>query len=160
MGNNFIIDFKNDFKFLEDYGFVFSKDSCNPNRPCYKNNHGEIIFWIQANSGIGFQTEIYYQINGWKYTFDIEEEYKKIFRKSTLFKNKIKLFKELFEFLVSSSGKFYNLQIDKNISPSLKEQEVTDISIFQNNKVLFNYRNRAITNLNVFLSIIVFNLIS
>ena len=36
---------------------------------------------------------------------------------------------------------------------------ILDESIFQNNKVLFNYRNRAITNLNVFLSIIVLFLI-
>ena len=59
MSKNFIVDFKNDFKFLEEYGFVFSVDPCNPNRPCYKNNHGEIILWIQTNSGIFSTTEIY-----------------------------------------------------------------------------------------------------
>ena len=90
MSKNFIVDFKNDFKFLEEYGFVFSVDPCNPNRPCYKNNHGEIILWIQTKSGIFSPTEIYYQINGWKYTINLEEEYKKIFKKTTLFKNKIK----------------------------------------------------------------------
>ena len=146
MSKNFVVNFKNDFKFLEEYGFVFSVDPCNPNRPCYKNNHGEIIFWIQTNSGLGATTEIYYQINGWKYTIDIEEEYKKIFKKFPLFKNKIKMFKELFEFLVLSSGCFYNLRIDKNISESLKNEEVSDLNIFKNNEALFNLRNRAITN--------------
>ena len=146
MSKNFIASFKNDFKFLEEYGFVFSVDPCNPNRPCYKNNHGEIIFWIQTNSGIFSTTEIYYQINGWKYTIDIEEEYKKIFKKFPLFKNKIKLFKELFEFLVHSHGSFYNLRIDKNISESLKNEEVTDLNIFKNSEGVINLRNRAITN--------------
>ena len=146
MSKNFVVNFKNDFKFLEEYGFVFSVDPCNPNRPCYKNNHGEIIFWIQTNSGLGATTEIYYQINGWKYTIDIEEEYKKILKKFPLLKNKIKMFKELFEFLVLSSGCFYNLRIDKNISESLKNEEVSDLNIFKNNEALFNLRNRAITN--------------
>ena len=146
MSKNFVVNFKNDFKFLEEYGFVFSVDPCNPNRPCYKNNHGEIIFWIQTNSGFGATTEIYYQINGWKYTIDIEEEYKKILKKFPLLKNKIKMFKELFEFLVLSSGSFYNLRIDKNISESLKNEEVSDLNIFKNNEALFNLRNRAITN--------------
>ena len=131
MSKNFVVNFKNDFKFLEEYGFVFSVDPCNPNRPCYKNNHGEIIFWIQTNSGFGATTEIYYQINGWKYTIDIEEEYKKILKKFPLFKNKIKMFKELFEFLVLSSGCFYNLRIDKNISESLKNEEVSDLTDIQ-----------------------------
>lgn len=146
MSKNFIVDFKNDFKFLEKYGFVFSVDPCNPNRPCYKNNYGEIIFWLETSSGIGIATEVYFQINGWKYTIDIEEEYKKILRKSTLFKNKIKMFKELFEFLVISNGSFYNLKIDRNISESLKAEEVTDLSIFKNNEGLLKHRNRAITN--------------
>lgn len=146
MSKNFIVEFKNDFKFLEKYGFVFSVDPCNPNRPCYKNNHGEIIFWMETSSGIGTSTEIYYQINGWKYTIDIEEEYKKILKKSTLFKNKIKMFKELFEFLVLSNGSFYNLRIDKYISESLKNEEVSDLNIFKNNEVLFKLHNRAIIN--------------
>ena len=146
MSKNFIVDFKNDFKFLEEYGFVFSVDPCNPNRPCQKNNHGEIILWIQTNSGIFSTTEIYYQINGWKYTINLEEEYKKIFKKTTLFKNKIKLFKDLFEFLVHSSGSFYNLRIDKNISSSLKNEEVTDLNIFKNSEGVINLHNRAITN--------------
>ena len=147
MGKNFIEKFKNDFKFLEAYGFVFSSDPCNPNRPCYKNNHGEIVLWIESSSGIGWVTEIYYQINGWKYTVDVKEEYKKVFSKNPLLKNKIAVFKDLFEFLVCSTGKFYNLQIDKNISSKLRDEEVTDLSIFKNNEGLFNQRNRAITNI-------------
>ena len=42
MSKSFIEEFKKEFSFLEEYGFVFSIDPCNPNRPCYKNNYGEI----------------------------------------------------------------------------------------------------------------------
>ena len=56
------------------------------------------------------------------------------------------MFKELFEFLVLSNGSFYNLRIDKYISESLKNEEVSDLNIFKNNEVLFKLRNRAITN--------------
>ena len=94
MSKSFIEKFKKEFKFLEEYGFVFSIDPCNPNRPCYKNNYGEIVYWIDSNSGIGWETEIYYQINGWKYSIDIKEEYKKIFKKNTFLKDKTKLFKD------------------------------------------------------------------
>ena len=38
--------FKNDYKFLEDYGFCFTVDPHNSNRPCYKNRYGEIIYWV------------------------------------------------------------------------------------------------------------------
>ena len=84
MSKNYIEEFKQDFSFLEQYGFIFSKDPNNPNRPCYKNNHGEILHWIEPNSGCGFTTEIFYQINGWKYSIDIKEEYKKVFNKRYL----------------------------------------------------------------------------
>ena len=147
MSKSFIEEFKKEFSFLEEYGFVFSIDPCNPNRPCYKNNYGEIIYWIDSNSGIGWNTEIYYQISGWKYSIDIEEEYRKIFRKNTFLKDKIKIFKELFEFLVNSTGMFYELKIDKNISNNLKFEEVTDLNVFRNNEKLFNQRNKAIINI-------------
>lgn len=147
MSKNYIEEFKQDFSFLEQYGFVFSKDPNNPNRPCYKNSHGEILHWIAAHSGTGFTTEIFYQINGWKYSIDIKEEYKKVFNKPMLFKSKIILFKELFEFLVNTTGKFYNLPINKTISNSLKEKEVTDLNIFKKNLGLYNSREKAVTNL-------------
>lgn len=157
MSKSFIEDFKKEFSFLEEYGFVFATDPCNTNRPCYKNNYGEIILWIDCNFGIGWETEIYYQINGWKYHIDVKEEYKKIFRKSTFFKNKIKLFKELFEFIVNSTGKFYNLKVDKYISNNLKMEEVTDLSVFKNDEKIFNQRNRAITNISgIYTLIIIF----
>lgn len=155
MSKSFIEEFKKEFSFLEEYGFVFSIDPCNPNRPCYKNNYGEIIYWIDSNSGIGWNTEIYYQISGWKYSIDIEEEYRKIFRKNTFLKDKIKIFKELFEFLVNSTGMFYELKIDKNISNNLKFEEVTDLNVFRNNEKLFNQRNKAITNICGVLSLII-----
>lgn len=40
---NYALKFKNDYKFLEDYGFCFTVDPHNSNRPCYKNRYGEII---------------------------------------------------------------------------------------------------------------------
>lgn len=155
MSKSFIEDFKKEFNFLEEYGFVFSKDPCNSNRPCYKNNYGEIICWINSYSGMGWETEIYYQINGWKHSIDLEEEYKKIFRKNTFLRNKIKIFKELFEFLVNSTGTFYELGVDKNISDKLKSEEVTDLSVFKNNEFLFNQRNTAITNNRGLLTLII-----
>ncbi len=154
MSKSFIEDIKKEFNFLEEYGFVFSIDPCNPNRPCYKNNYGEIVYWIDSNSGIGWETEIYYQINGWKHIIDVKEEYKKIFRKNTYLRDKIKIFKELFEFLVNSTGTFYELRIEKNISNKLKSEEVTDFNVFKNNEKLFNQRNMAITNLSGIITLI------
>ena len=155
MSKSFIDEFKHDFSFLEEYGFVFTADPNNPNRPCYKNNYGEILYWIEPYSGCGFTTEIFYQINGWKYSIDIKEEYKKIFNKTALFKSKIRLFKELFEYLVSTTGKFYNLNINKTISKSLKDEEVTDLNIFKNNEALFNAREKAITNLSGIIALMI-----
>ena len=127
MSKSFIEEFKKEFSFLEEYGFVFSIDPCNPNRPCYKNNYGEIIYWIDSNSGIGWNTEIYYQINGWKYSIDVEEEYRKIFRKNTFLKDKIKILTEK-----SSNSQSVVTQLNQEELEELKEfenkilQEISD----------------------------------
>lgn len=157
MSKSFIEDFKRDFKFLEDYGFVFAVDPYNPNRPCYMNNYGEIFYWVQTSSGTGWDTEVYYQINGSKYNLDVKEEYKKIFRKSPLFKSKVKVFKELFEFLINSTGKFYNLRINKDVSQNLRNHEVTDLSNFTYNEGLFKNRDKArILTFLIIFSLIIF----
>ena len=58
MEKSFALDFKEKFRFLEEYGFVFAVDPFNKERPCYKNLQGEIIMWFQR----GFDKEIYVQV--------------------------------------------------------------------------------------------------
>lgn len=114
MRNNYALDFKDKYSFLEEYGFVFSNDPFNPNRPCYKNLHGEIILWVQHDSGsFGLRREIYVQINGWKKTIDVVSEYKKYINKNVLFKPLEKMFEELFIFMFETKGEFYGLKIYK-----------------------------------------------
>ena len=104
--------YKEKLGFLENYGFVLSVNPYDSNSLCYKNEYGEIIIGTDYQSGIGKSTDIYIQINGWRQNINIEEEYKKHLCKSTFLKSDYKLFKELFTFIVSKTGSFYNLKIN------------------------------------------------
>lgn len=97
--------FKEDFKFLEKYGFAFTVDPFNKGRPCYQNRFGEIILWVNDIS-----LYIYVQVNGWRKDINVKEEYKNIFKKSTL-KPLHVMFEELFVYLVNTTGKFYDLEV-------------------------------------------------
>lgn len=111
MRKTFVKKFKDEYQFLEDYGFVFDIDPYNPNRMCYKNNHGEIVLWINSNRGSGWEKEIFIQINGWKTEINVKEEYKKNLHKSTMFKTCAVMFKELFLYLVKETNNFYGLNV-------------------------------------------------
>lgn len=119
---NYALKFKDDYKFLEDYGFCFTVDPHNSNRPCYKNRYGEIILWVNSVSSF-----IYIQINGWRKDVNVKEDYKSIFKKSTLKPLHI-MFKELFIYLVKTTGKFYDLEIIPN-----DKYKVDEISLEQFN---------------------------
>lgn len=112
---NYALKFKEDYKFLEDYGFCFTVDPHNSNRPCYKNRYGEIILWVDSVSSF-----IYIQINGWRKDVNVKEDYKSIFKKSTLKPLHI-MFKELFIYLVKTTGKFYDLEVIPNDKYKLDE---------------------------------------
>lgn len=106
---------KNAFGFLENYDFIFTKDPMNPSRPCYKNWYGEIVIGLVHNSGWGGKdTEIFVQINGWKTTIDVDEEYKKYFGIKGIFVPWTKKFQKLFEYHANRTGDFYGLKIIKD----------------------------------------------
>lgn len=117
---NYAEKFKEDYKFLEKYGFCFTKDPHNAERPCYKNRYGEIILWINSVSSF-----IYIQVNGWRKDINIKEDYKTIFKKSTL-KPLHVMFKELFVYLVKTTGKFYDLEVIPNDNYKLEEVSVDE----------------------------------
>ena len=113
MGHDAVI--KNAFGFLENYDFIFTKDPMNPSRPCYKNWYGEIVIGLVHNSGWGGKdAEIFVQINGWKTTIDIDEEYKKYFGIKGFFIPWTKKFQTLFEYHAERTGNFYGLKIIKD----------------------------------------------
>lgn len=122
MAKNYAQDFKEKYSFLEEYGFVFAVDPFNSNRPCYKNLYGEIILWFTHHGSIGSSLELYVQINGWKKTINVKEDYKKYVGKSHLFKPMEKLVKELFEARVKQTGEFYGLKVSKISGFSLNEE--------------------------------------
>ena len=124
MNNKFVEKFRKNYMFLEKYGFTFDVDPCNPNRPCYKNEYGEIIEYYKNNGSGVFSKEIFVQINGWKKEINLKEEYKKYIGKSTLFKPQHILFKELFEYLCFRNNKFYDLPITFNKRESLNTDYV------------------------------------
>ena len=135
MRNNYALDFKDKYSFLEEYGFVFSNDPFNPNRPCYKNLHGEIILWVQHDSGsFGLRREIYVQINGWKKTIDVVSEYKKYINKNVLFKPLEKMFEELFIFMFETKGEFYGLKIYKIRSNKKSDANFASFDAYYNKK--------------------------
>lgn len=106
---------KNAFGFLENYDFIFTKDPMNPSRPCYKNRYGEIVIGLVHNSGWGGKdAEIFVQINGWKTTVDVDEEYKKYFGIKGFFIPWAKKFQKLFEYHAERTGDFYGLKIIKD----------------------------------------------
>lgn len=110
MGNRFVKKFYKNYKFLEKYGFTFEANPYNLSQPSFKNKHGEII---ETYTEHGYK-EIFVQINGWKKVINLEEDYKKYFRKSTFLKPRHKLFKELFEYFCFTNNNFYGLPITFN----------------------------------------------
>lgn len=118
--------FKEKYSFLEEYGFIFSSDPFNPERPCYKNLYGQIVVWFIHNSGLYSPLELYVQINGWKKTINLKEEYKKYIGKSTLFKPMEVLFKELFEYKIKNDGEFYGIKVNKISGYSTKDETPLD----------------------------------
>lgn len=116
---------KEKYKFLEQYGFVFGIDPFNPNRPCYKNNFGEIVFWYDENSLV-FQPIIYIQINGWKKEINVKEEYKKKFGKNGFLKSISEMFRKIFIKSAKRYGNFYDLKVVLNNNFLLKTEEISD----------------------------------
>ena len=113
--NGYAMAVKNAFGFLESYGFIFTKDPMNPSRPCYKNWYGEIVIGLVHDSGWGGKdAEIFVQINGWKTTVNVDEEYKNVFGSKGPFVPWAKKFKKLFEYHANTTGDFYGLRIIKD----------------------------------------------
>ena len=99
MAKSFIAEFMEDFKFLEEYGFVFSRDPQNPNRPCYKNHQFEVVMWISNASTLFDYKELYIQVNGWKKHINFNEEYFKCFGVKPRFK-KLKRYLKSYSYLL------------------------------------------------------------
>lgn len=124
---SYLEDFKSKYSFLEDYGFVLSNDSCNPERLCYKNMYGEIVLWTKNERTAFCIRDFYVQINGWKTEIDVVADYKKYIGKNTLFKSFESMVKELFEFKVNTTKEFYGIKVYRNnykIYEKLPEESV------------------------------------
>lgn len=128
MAISFAQAIKNSLGFLEEYGFVFTTNPQNPERPCYKNQFGEIVVGENLN-GHGSQYEIYVQISGWKNVINVKEEYKKVIGKSTLLKSKLAMFKELFLHFAKTERRFYGLKIlTEKPATNIKEASIDDFT--------------------------------
>ena len=124
MNKSFVLQFKEEFSFLTKYGFVFAKDPLNPNRPCYKNKYGEIVMWYNYHGKIGTPYEIYVQLNGQKKIINLNQEYKKHMNQPISSKSQFKIFRELFEYVVSSNSYFYGLNISHE---KIEHDEMSDL---------------------------------
>ena len=149
MAKNFIEEYKDKFSFLSDYGFVLTVDPHNPNKPCFKNYFGEIVFGLKNDNGMVCQYELYVQIDGWKHEIDVKSEYKRYIKKSTLFKPYEVMVKELFEFMVRTTKQFYGLKIVKNnFKPySISEYEPVDISYMNENTFARKRRSNLVVTM-------------
>lgn len=139
--------FKEDFQFLEQYGFVFDIDPYNEERLCYRNRFGEIILSFESYNDIGYKEKVYVQINGWKKEIDLIQEYKKYIHKSTFLKSISKMFKELFIYFINRGQDFYGIKVlPKDFD---KQYETNSIDIFNTiyNPPLNMINNRIINRL-------------
>lgn len=128
MASNYAEKFKNDYQFLKKYGFVFSRDPFNDERPCYKNRYGEIILWTQSGSVYG--AELYIQMNGRKQVINPKEEYESIFNEKPTFLPINKIFEKIFEYHVKEYGRFHDLYIIKNDPSFICDNEEADTESF------------------------------
>ncbi len=103
--------FKDEFQFLEKYGFAFDVDPYNEERLCYRNRFGEIILSFECYNNMGYREKLYVQINGWKKEIDVKEEYKRYIHKSTFLKSISKMFKELFLYFINKGQDFYGIKV-------------------------------------------------
>ena len=110
--------FKDQYAFLREWGFVFSTDPYNSERPCYKNRYGEIILWVKSGTS---ETELYLQMNGRKITFDLAAEYEYIFKRKPTLLPKHEIFRRVFTYHAENYGKFLELCIIKDDYAFLEE---------------------------------------
>lgn len=147
MAKSFVSKFKEDFQFLEEYGFVFSRDPQNPNRPCYKNHQFEVVMWISNASTLFDYKELYIQVNGWKKHINFKEEYFKCFGVKPRFKKIEKIFKELFIFVVERYKEFFGLEVNKNIQVDNQDDYMELLELekeYNVNSVIKNGRTKTI----------------
>lgn len=128
MASNYAEKFKNDYQFLKKYGFVFSRDPFNDERPCYKNRYGEIILWTQSGSVYG--AELYIQMNGRKQVVNLNEEYASIFNEKPHLLPMHIIFEKVFSYHIENYGRFHDLYIIKDDYAFLRDNKEADTKSF------------------------------
>ena len=134
--------FEERYAFLREWGFVFSVDPYNHERPCYKNRYGEIILWVK--SGVD-ETELYIQINGRKITFNLSTEYEAIFQKKPSLLPRHEIFKRVFTYHAKEFGRFLELRVIKDDLEFVKENTPASFKSFEaeRNPLALQYKKYA-----------------
>jgi len=122
MPNNYYNTFKEDYKFLEEYGFVFTNLPYNKNRMCYRNRYGCISKYEKQIDTNYYISVIFVELNGHKVEINVCKEYEKYISKFSLHKPVNEMFKELLDYMIiNNSNNFYGLIIS-NIDNKLTKK--------------------------------------
>ena len=160
MAKNIYLEIYDKYKFLHDYGFTYSIDN-DSHKPCFKNNFGKIIINPKQKPLLGYELDFIIVSSSGTRTINVEDEYKRIVRKSPFFKRTHVIFKELFIYVLNNTKSFFELRVYNNNNYLF---DIIDVDLekeaFEKCKNLPLFPNvtdeRKITNIVIFTTVLFF----